>query len=95
MAHNLISAANEVKNKDKTIYTYNPNLLNKVENSNFPRITEGFKEVLYNGTGRGYTDTKFKPAGKTGTAEVYYNILIIFSRNINVYKNWTIKNNVG
>lgn len=62
----------EVKNKDETIYNYEPNLLNKVENSNFPRIIEGFKEVLYNGTGRGYTDKIYKPAGKTGTSEVVY-----------------------
>ena len=61
----------EVKNKDKTIYTYEPKLLNEV-NSNFLRIKEGFKEVLYNGTGRGYTDLKYKPAGKTGTSEVVY-----------------------
>ena len=62
----------EVKEKEKTIYTYQPNLLNIVENSNFKRITEGFKEVLYTGTGRGYTDTKYKPAGKTGTSETVY-----------------------
>lgn len=62
----------EVKKKEETIYTYEPKLLNKVEGSNFARIQEGFKEVLYNGTGRGYTDTKYKPAGKTGTSEVVY-----------------------
>lgn len=62
----------EVKNNEETIYTYKPNLLNTVENSNFERITKGFKEVLYNGTGRGYTDTKYKPAGKTGTSETAY-----------------------
>ena len=62
----------EVKNNNEIIYTYQPNLLNTVENSNFKRITEGFKEVLYNGTGRGYTDTKYKPAGKTGTSETVY-----------------------
>ncbi len=62
----------EVKNNNETIYTYQPNLLNTVEKSNFKRITEGFKEVLYNGTGRGYTDTKYKPAGKTGTSETVY-----------------------
>ena len=61
----------EVRNKDKTIYTYEPKLLNTVS-SNFTRIKEGFKEVLYNGTGRGYTDLKYKPAGKTGTSEVIY-----------------------
>lgn len=63
----------DVKKEDQTIYTYEPKLLNKVLNSNFPRIQEGFKEVLYTGTGRGYTDTKYKPAGKTGTSEVIYN----------------------
>ena len=62
----------EVKNKDKVIYTYEPKLLNEVS-SNFPRIKEGFKKVVYNGTGRGYTDKIYKPAGKTGTAEVVYN----------------------
>lgn len=62
----------EIKNNDETIYTYEPNLLNKVENSNFPRIIEGFKEVLYNGTGTGYTDKLYEPAGKTGTSEVVY-----------------------
>jgi len=52
--------------------TYEPKLLNTVENSNFPRIIEGMRQVLYIGTGRGYTDTSFKPAGKTGTSEVVY-----------------------
>lgn len=62
----------EVKNNNQTIYEYTPKVLNKVENSNFPRIIEGLREVLYNGTGRGYTDTLYKPAGKTGTSEVIY-----------------------
>lgn len=61
-----------VKNGDKEIYSYSPKLMNTV-NSNFPRIQEGFKEVVYNGTGKGYTDVIYKPAGKTGTAEVVYN----------------------
>lgn len=61
-----------VKNGDETIYEYESNLLNKVENSNFSRIKEGFKEVLFTGTGRGYTDKKYLPAGKTGTSEVVY-----------------------
>ncbi len=62
----------EVKNKDKVIYTYEPKLLNEVS-SNFPRIKEGFRQVTYLGTGRGYTNLAYKPAGKTGTAEVVYN----------------------
>jgi len=60
----------EVKNKEKTIYTYEPKLLNTVE-SNFERINLGFQEVLL-GTGNGYTNRKYKPAGKTGTAQVVY-----------------------
>ena len=62
----------EIKNNDKTIFEYKPTILNTVKNSNFKRIIEGFKEVLYTGTGRGYTDTKYKPAGKTGTSETVY-----------------------
>ncbi len=63
---------NKVSNEEKVLHTYEPRLLNTVNNSNFKRITTGFKEVLYTGTGRGYTDTKYKPAGKTGTSESYY-----------------------
>ena len=61
----------EVKNNNKTIYTYEPILLNQVT-SNFKRLKEGFKQVVNNGTGSGYTDKKYKPAGKTGTSEVVY-----------------------
>lgn len=64
----------EVKENDKTIELYESTLLNKIEDTGyFSRIKEGFKEVLYTGTGRGYTDTKYKPVGKTGTSEVVYN----------------------
>lgn len=62
-----------IKNNDKTIYDYEPKILSNIEdNWYFERINEGFKEVLYNGTGRGYTDVKYLPAGKTGTSEVVY-----------------------
>ena len=61
----------EVKSNQETIYTYNPKLLNKVE-SNFDRINKGFQEVLL-GTGYGYTNLTYKPAGKTGTSQVIYN----------------------
>lgn len=62
----------EVKNGNELVYSYESNLLNEVNNSNFERIKEGFRQVLYIGTGRGYTDLKYKPAGKTGTSEVVY-----------------------
>lgn len=61
----------EIKNKEKTIYSYEPQLLNTVK-SNFERINLGFQEVLL-GTGYGYTNLKYKPAGKTGTSQVIYN----------------------
>lgn len=60
----------EVKNNEETIYTYEPQLLNTVD-SNFERINLGFQEVLL-GTGYGYTNLKYKPAGKTGTSQVVY-----------------------
>ena len=62
----------QVINNDKNIYEYQPNLLNIVENTNFERIKEGFRQVLFIGTGKGYTDLKYLPAGKTGTSEVVY-----------------------
>lgn len=52
---------------------YTPILLNEIQGSNFKRIKEGFRQVLYNGTGKGYTDIIYKPAGKTGTSEVVLN----------------------
>ena len=33
------------------------------------RVKLGFKEVLQSGTGYGYIDNKYNPAGKTGTSE--------------------------
>lgn len=63
----------EVKDNSKTIFEYEPQIINQIEDTGyFSRIKEGFKEVLYNGTGRGYTDKLYKPAGKTGTSEVVY-----------------------
>lgn len=57
----------------KDEYNYENKILNNIEDIGyFSRIKEGFKEVLYTGTGRGYTDLKYKPAGKTGTSEVVY-----------------------
>ena len=64
----------EVRDNEKIIYKHEPTILSEItDNWYFERITKGFKEVLYTGTGRGYTDTKYKPAGKTGTSEVVYN----------------------
>ena len=63
----------EIKDGDEVVYSYEKNLLDEFENTEyFERIKEGFRQVLYIGTGRGYTDTKYMPAGKTGTSEVVY-----------------------
>lgn len=43
-----------------------------LEKNYFARIQEGFFEVVNGGTGRGYTNPKYEPVGKTGTAESYY-----------------------
>lgn len=53
---------------------YNNKELNKVktEDKYLNRVKEGFKEVLkYGGTGSGYIDLKYKPAGKTGTSQSF------------------------
>jgi len=57
-----------------TIYTYLPSILNKIEldNKYYERIKEGLRQVLFLGTGYGYTNTKYMPAGKTGTSESFY-----------------------
>lgn len=59
--------------KDK-IVDYEIKELNKVttEEKYLKRVKEGFKEVLkYGGTGSGYIDLKYKPAGKTGTSQSF------------------------
>ena len=71
-----------VYNSDKEsltnkIYDYEIKELNKVktEDKYLDRVKEGFKEVLkYGGTGSGYIDLKYKPAGKTGTSQSFVDI---------------------
>ena len=56
------------------IYESEPVSLNKVntEDIYLQRIKEGFKEVMnYGGTGSGYIDHSYLPAGKTGTAQSF------------------------
>lgn len=53
---------------------YKNKLLNKVNTDirYIDRVKEGFKQVLaYGGTGSGYIDLKYKPAGKTGTSQSF------------------------
>lgn len=55
------------------IYSNNPVMLNKVEADSkyFTRIKEGLRMVFASGTGYGFIDNKYKPAGKTGTSESF------------------------
>ena len=72
-----LNLVDHIDNEDgKRIYTYNREILNKIEldSKYYERIKEGFRQVLYLGTGYGYTDTKYKPAGKTGTSESYLDL---------------------
>lgn len=61
---------------NETIYTYKPSILNKIymDDSYYERIKEGLRQVLFLGTGYGYTNTIYKPAGKTGTSESYLDL---------------------
>ena len=58
--------------KDDKIIEIKPIILNKVNTDSvyLDRVKEGFKMVM-RGTGYGYIDLKFDPAGKTGTSQSY------------------------
>jgi len=49
------------------------NVLNQVNTKKeyLDRVQLGFRKVLDSGTGYGYIDLKYKPAGKTGTSESF------------------------
>ena len=72
-----LNLVDHIDNEDgKRIYTYNKEILNEIEldSKYYDRIKEGFRQVLYLGTGYGYTDIKYKPAGKTGTSESFLDL---------------------
>lgn len=53
------------------LYEKNPEILStfSLDSVYFERIQEGLRQVVQLGTGYGYTDCRFHPAGKTGTSE--------------------------
>jgi cell division protein FtsI/penicillin-binding protein 2 len=57
----------------KRIKGTEPQVLNKIETEPqyLDRVKLGFQKVLDSGTGYGYIDLKYKPAGKTGTSESF------------------------
>lgn len=70
-----LSLMNKIVDSDNNVIKKNDSkVLNTVELDNyyFERLKEGFRQVLDGGTGAGYTELKYKPAGKTGTSESFY-----------------------
>lgn len=64
----------EIHYNDGTIINYENKELNKVETDSIymNRVKEGFKEVMnIGGTGYGYINNIYRPAGKTGTSESF------------------------
>lgn len=58
----------------KLKYSYDTTVMNKVltDDVYMARVKEGLKEVMSSsGTGYGYVDKKYNPAGKTGTSESF------------------------
>ena len=70
-----LSLMKKIVDSDNNVIKKNDSkVLNTVELDNyyFERLKEGFRQVLDGGTGAGYTELKYKPAGKTGTSESFY-----------------------
>ena len=63
-----------VDTNQNILLQHEPTILNTYELDDvyFDRILEGLREVVQLGTGLGYTNVSFNPAGKTGTSETYY-----------------------
>ena len=60
-------------NNNEVIIKYEPEILNEVviPKEYYDRVILGLSEVITGGTGYGYVDLKYKPAGKTGTSESF------------------------
>ncbi len=70
-----LSLMDSIVNKEGEVLVKNePTVLNtfSLDPAYFDRIKTGFFQVVNLGTGLGYTDTFFQPAGKTGTSETYF-----------------------
>ncbi len=63
-----------VSKEGEVLVEQEPTVLNtfSLDQTYFDRIKEGFYQVVNLGTGFGYTDVSFRPAGKTGTSETYF-----------------------
>ena len=78
MQPHLLKEVRKATDKDTlgdVMYTFEPKVLNKIEvkSENLKRVQEGFYAVINAsyGIGHEYIDTKYNPAGKTGTSESF------------------------
>lgn len=71
-----LSLMHKITNDSKIIKANEANVLNQVlvSDDDINRIKEGFKNVFIYGTGRGYINKAYLPAGKTGTSESFLDI---------------------
>lgn len=70
-----ISLMKEIHNRNEEVLVrYEPQELSKIllDEHYYERIREGFRQVLYNGTGSGYVRRDLGAYGKTGTSESFY-----------------------
>lgn len=70
-----LSLMHEIKNNsNEVVFSYQPKLMSEISLDSFyyDRIREGFRQVLYNGTGSGYVNRSILAYGKTGTSESFY-----------------------
>lgn len=68
---------NDPNNVGKVVHRFEPKVLNRIDMSTeyIDRVKEGFRQVFQEPNGTAYAQFNmkpYKPAGKTGTAEVYY-----------------------
>lgn len=70
-----VHEATDTNSLGKVIYTYTPNVLNKIDTKEeyMNRVKQGFYAVVHNsdGYGRGYVEDKLNAAGKTGTSQSF------------------------
>ena len=72
-----LSLMKEIKDRNgKVILNNSSQVLNEIsiDPKYLERIREGLKQVFKIGTGRGYINLNYKPAGKTGTAQSFIDV---------------------
>lgn len=70
-----LSLLKEIRSpENEKLLEFQPDVLSKInlDITYYERIKEGFRQVLYNGTGSGYIRKEISAYGKTGTSESFY-----------------------